>query len=268
MATALGVESGRNRRRRGWGRQGHAVESRNGGALASKLRGRLAPSLRMADQSKSYGEAGGCQEAPIFGVGDLPYLFVGVVSFVTATLCRSDGGSRQGCIFCFASSYLPKHPRVQPRLLKEGNGNLARHDADIVIVGLAEELAEDALLLRGEVHDLRRIGSRLRRHAAVCGSTMACRGGRRDGGDGGDQRGGKGRWRLYRRWGQDARICRGRGNTGLGRDDVAIAMGKLKLTKEPPEGKQLKIARRKTDFGGAGRQAATGMGVWPRREAG
>jgi hypothetical protein len=64
------------------------------------------------------------------------------------------------------SPYLPKDPRVQPGLLKEGDGHLTGHDANIIGVGLAEQLAKQALLLRGEVDDLRRIGWRLRRHAA------------------------------------------------------------------------------------------------------
>lgn len=47
--------------------------------------------------------------------------------------------------------YLSEDSRVQPRLLKELDGDLAGYDSNAVCVGLSEELAVDALLLRVEV---------------------------------------------------------------------------------------------------------------------
>ena len=46
---------------------------------------------------------------------------------------------------------LAEDSRVQPCLLEEFDGNLARHDADILRVGLSEELTIHSFLLRGEV---------------------------------------------------------------------------------------------------------------------
>jgi hypothetical protein len=46
--------------------------------------------------------------------------------------------------------YLSQHVRVEPGALEKGDGHLARHDADIIRVGLAKELAEDAVLLGRE----------------------------------------------------------------------------------------------------------------------
>jgi hypothetical protein len=74
-AGGLGLDRGRRRRRAG-GRRGReeAIESRYRTLLEGEGRRRFASSLSMADETKNGAEAGGCQEATVLLVGNLPDL--------------------------------------------------------------------------------------------------------------------------------------------------------------------------------------------------
>lgn len=73
----------------------------------------------MSNQSQDHAKAGFGQESSVFGIGDLPYFTQGL---------RWDVGA-----------------------FEEGNGALAGQHAEIIGVGLGEEVGESAFFFRGEV---------------------------------------------------------------------------------------------------------------------
>jgi hypothetical protein len=75
----------------------------------------------VADEAQDLAEAGHGQKTAVLRVGNLPYL-------------AQDGGRELGA-------------------LEEFDGDLARYDAQLLCVGLLEEVLEDALLLGRQVED-------------------------------------------------------------------------------------------------------------------
>ena len=86
-----------------------------------KLGRRVSASLVVADETQDLAEAGHGQETAVLRVCNLPYF----------------------AQYCWR--------KLRP--LEELDGNLARYYAELLCVGLLEEILEDALLLRGEVED-------------------------------------------------------------------------------------------------------------------
>ena len=86
-----------------------------------KLGGGISASLVVADQPQDLAEAGHGQETAVLRVCNLPYF-------------AQDGGRELGP-------------------LEELDGNLAGYDAELLCVGLLEQVLEHALFLGGEVED-------------------------------------------------------------------------------------------------------------------
>ena len=87
----------------------------------SQLRRRVSASLVVSDESQNLAEASHGQQAAVLCVCDLPYL--------------------------------AQHGRGQLGALEELDGDLACYDAELLCVGLLEEVLEDALLLGRQVED-------------------------------------------------------------------------------------------------------------------
>jgi hypothetical protein len=76
-----------------------------------------------------------------------------VVSDVTQDLAEAGHGQQTAVLRVCYLPYFTQHSRRKLSPLEELDGNLACDDAQLLCVGLLEQVLEDALLLRGEVED-------------------------------------------------------------------------------------------------------------------